>query len=42
VDVWLGTPFDGGRHVARIRKIDEPQRPERGPAGGGGERGGPR
>jgi ribose 5-phosphate isomerase B len=25
VDVWLETPFDGGRHVARIRKLDEPQ-----------------
>jgi ribose 5-phosphate isomerase B len=24
VDTWLQTPFDGGRHVARIRKIDEP------------------
>jgi ribose 5-phosphate isomerase B len=24
VDVWLDTAFDGGRHVARIRKIDEP------------------
>lgn len=24
VDVWLETPFDGGRHVARIRKLDEP------------------
>ena len=24
VDTWLGTPFEGGRHVARIRKIDEP------------------
>ena len=24
VDVWLETPFDGGRHVERIRKIDEP------------------
>jgi ribose 5-phosphate isomerase B len=23
VDVWLETPFDGGRHAARIRKIDE-------------------
>jgi ribose 5-phosphate isomerase B len=23
VDTWLETPFDGGRHVARIRKIDE-------------------
>ena len=22
VDVWLSTPFDGGRHAARIRKID--------------------
>jgi ribose 5-phosphate isomerase B len=24
VDVWLATPFDGGRHVARIRKLDAP------------------
>lgn len=24
VDVWLNTPFDGGRHIARIRQIDEP------------------
>jgi ribose 5-phosphate isomerase B len=24
VDVWLGTPFEGGRHVARIRKLDQP------------------
>ncbi len=23
VDVWLSAPFEGGRHVARIRKIDE-------------------
>ena len=23
VDVWLATAFEGGRHVARIRKIDE-------------------
>ena len=23
VRVWLTTPFEGGRHVARIRKIDE-------------------
>ena len=22
VDVWLSTPFEGGRHVARIRKLD--------------------
>jgi len=22
VDVWLATPFEGGRHVARIRKLD--------------------
>ena len=22
VDVWLKTPFEGGRHVARIQKID--------------------
>ena len=23
VDVWLATPFEGGRHAARIRKLDE-------------------
>lgn len=23
VAVWLSTPFEGGRHAARIRKIDE-------------------
>ena len=23
VDIWLATPFEGGRHVARIRKLDE-------------------
>ena len=23
VRVWLTTPFEGGRHVARIKKIDE-------------------
>jgi ribose 5-phosphate isomerase B len=23
VDVWLAAPFEGGRHVARIRKLDE-------------------
>lgn len=23
VEVWLATPFEGGRHVPRIRKIDE-------------------
>ena len=22
VDVWLSTPFDGGRHQARIEKLD--------------------
>jgi len=22
VDVWLTTPFEGGRHLARIRKLD--------------------
>jgi ribose 5-phosphate isomerase B len=22
VDTWLGTPFEGGRHVARIQKLD--------------------
>lgn len=22
VDVWMSTPFDGGRHVARVKKID--------------------
>ncbi|MCA9072888.1 MAG: ribose 5-phosphate isomerase B [Planctomycetaceae bacterium] len=24
VDAWLETPFEGGRHIERIRKIDEP------------------
>jgi ribose 5-phosphate isomerase B len=23
VDVWLSTPFEGGRHVARIQKLDQ-------------------
>ena len=23
VEVWLATPFEGGRHIARIREIDE-------------------
>ena len=23
VDVWLATPFEGGRHQARIRKLDD-------------------
>lgn len=23
VDIWLATPFEGGRHIARIRKIEE-------------------
>jgi len=23
VDTWLATPFDGGRHEARIRQLDE-------------------
>jgi ribose 5-phosphate isomerase B len=22
VEVWLATPFEGGRHLARIRKIE--------------------
>ena len=22
VDTWLATPFEGGRHVARIHKLD--------------------
>jgi ribose 5-phosphate isomerase B len=26
VRVWLTTPFEGGRHVARIQKIDQPCR----------------
>ena len=25
VDVWLKTPFEGGRHVRRIRLIDHPE-----------------
>jgi ribose 5-phosphate isomerase B len=24
LDLWLATSFEGGRHVARIRKLDEP------------------
>jgi ribose 5-phosphate isomerase B len=24
VEIWLKTPFEGGRHEGRIRKIDEP------------------
>jgi ribose 5-phosphate isomerase B len=24
VRIWLETPFEGGRHLARIRKIDDP------------------
>lgn len=24
VDVWLSTPFEGGRHVERLRMLDEP------------------
>ena len=23
VEIWLATPFEGGRHLARIRKIEE-------------------
>lgn len=25
VRIWLDTPFEGGRHVARVRKIDDPE-----------------
>lgn len=25
VRIWLETPFEGGRHVPRIRKIDDPE-----------------
>jgi ribose 5-phosphate isomerase B len=35
VDVWMETPFDGGRHIARIRKIDEPWNAEDAAVGGG-------
>ncbi|MGH7997469.1 MAG: ribose 5-phosphate isomerase B [Opitutaceae bacterium] len=24
LDAWLAVPFEGGRHIARIRKIDNP------------------
>jgi len=24
VDIWLATPFSGGRHVERLRMLDEP------------------
>jgi len=23
VDIWLATPFEGGRHLARLRKMDD-------------------
>lgn len=23
IDIWLNTPFEGGRHVARIEKLDQ-------------------
>jgi len=26
VELWLNTPFEGGRHLARIRKLDEARR----------------
>lgn len=25
LDVWLATPFEGGRHVRRIRLLDDPE-----------------
>lgn len=31
VRVWLETPFDGGRHLRRIRQIDQPPRSARQP-----------
>jgi ribose 5-phosphate isomerase B len=34
VDTWLSTPFEGGRHATRIKKIDaigEPSHPEKNP-----------
>lgn len=27
VEVWLNTPFEGGRHLRRIRQIDQPMPP---------------
>lgn len=24
LDIWMNTPFDGGRHLRRIREIDQP------------------
>ena len=30
VRVWLETPFEGGRHVHRLRLLDEPDAEERG------------
>jgi len=26
VELWLNTPFDGGRHIRRIEKIERPAR----------------
>jgi ribose 5-phosphate isomerase B len=34
VDTWLATPFEGGRHEARVKKIDairESYHPEKNP-----------
>jgi ribose 5-phosphate isomerase B len=28
VSTWLDTPFEGGRHVARLQKLDEPTHEE--------------
>ncbi len=39
VELWLETPFDGGRHVARIRKIDEPWTGKDAPGGTGAAEG---
>jgi ribose 5-phosphate isomerase B len=24
VDIWLDTPFEGGRHVRRVQELDQP------------------
>jgi ribose 5-phosphate isomerase B len=31
LDLWLATPFEGGRHVARIEQIDAIEQEERSP-----------
>jgi len=35
LETWLNTPFEGGRHLRRIRKLDAPQQARQAEAGPG-------